>query len=279
LGDTTHLGVLSSGVHTAWALAAGGWLGVGNDPVYVKSRCFETFPFPSAETGLTPALSERIRSIAVQLDAHRKSRLAEHTKLTLTGIYNVLEKLRAGEQLTLKEKSINEDGLVGVLKTLHDELDTAVLAAYGWSDLSLPTDTDTLLQRVVELNLTRFNEETAGLVRWLRPEYQQQMSTEDQQTMDMQNGEETAVPSDKAKSTETKLPVAQVAWPVGLAVQIKAVADALAAAGGALDLEGLALRFNGRGRWRERLPTILDALVALGRALPHDNGGWVDSGR
>jgi hypothetical protein len=64
-----------------------------------------------------------------------------------------------------------------------------------------------------------------------------------------------------------------------LAVQIKAVADALADAGGALDLDTLAQRFNGRGRWRERLPTILDALVALGRALPHDNGGWVDSGR
>ena len=40
------LGVLSSRVHVAWALAAGGRLGVGNDPRYNKTRCFETFPFP-----------------------------------------------------------------------------------------------------------------------------------------------------------------------------------------------------------------------------------------
>ena len=32
-------------------------------------------------------------------------------------------------------------------------------------------------------------------------------------------------------------------------------------------------------RWRERLPTILDALVALGRARMVDGRGWVDAGR
>ncbi|WP_343036101.1 class I SAM-dependent DNA methyltransferase, partial [Aromatoleum toluvorans] len=44
--DGFPLGVLSSRVHVAWALAAGGRLGVGNDPRYNKTRCFETFPFP-----------------------------------------------------------------------------------------------------------------------------------------------------------------------------------------------------------------------------------------
>ncbi|WP_369690176.1 hypothetical protein [Ectopseudomonas oleovorans] len=29
-------------------MAAGGRLGVGNDPRYNKTRCFETFPFPDA---------------------------------------------------------------------------------------------------------------------------------------------------------------------------------------------------------------------------------------
>jgi hypothetical protein len=32
----------------------------------------------------------------------------------------------------------------------------------------------------------------------------------------------------------------------------------------------LAARFAGRGRWRERLPKILDMLVALGRAHVHE---------
>ena len=37
-----------------------------------------------------------IRAPAEKLDAHRKRVLAEHPHLTLTGLYNVLEKLRAG---------------------------------------------------------------------------------------------------------------------------------------------------------------------------------------
>ena len=38
----------------------------------------------------------RIRQIAERLDANRKRVLAEHAHLTLTGLYNVLERLRAG---------------------------------------------------------------------------------------------------------------------------------------------------------------------------------------
>ena len=48
LDDAYFLGVLSSRIHVTWALAAGSWLGVGNDPVYVKTACFEKFPFPAA---------------------------------------------------------------------------------------------------------------------------------------------------------------------------------------------------------------------------------------
>jgi hypothetical protein len=44
------------------------------------------------------------------------------------------------------------------------------------------------------------------------------------------------------------------------------VADLLAATPAALDLEAIAARFKGKGRWRERLPMILDTLVAIGRA-------------
>ncbi|MEI2678907.1 MAG: hypothetical protein V9G29_14190 [Burkholderiaceae bacterium] len=84
-------------MHVDWALAAGGRLGVGNDPRYNKSRCFEPFPFPSDDTGLTPALTERIRQLAEQLDAHRKARQAAARGVTLTGLYNVLDKLRRGE--------------------------------------------------------------------------------------------------------------------------------------------------------------------------------------
>ena len=90
----------------------------------------------------------------------------------MTGMYNVLDKLRNGEPLNAAERSMNELGLVSVLQSLHDQLDAAVLQAYGWSDLSLPADTDALLLRLVELNTQRASEEATGLVRWLRPDFQ-----------------------------------------------------------------------------------------------------------
>lgn len=187
--DALLLGVLSSSVHVDWSLATGGWLGAGNDPVYNNTRCFEPFPFPHDDTGLTPALTERIRLLAEQLDAHRKARQAAHEGVTLTGLYNVLDKLRRGEPLSPKEKLLHEQGLVSVLQSLHDELDVAVLEAYGWSDLgAVPWSdetaraawTETLLERLVALNARRAAEEAGtlpgsppgGTIRWLRPEFQ-----------------------------------------------------------------------------------------------------------
>jgi hypothetical protein len=43
--------------------------------------------------------------------------------------------LKTGAALTAKEKVIHEDGLVAVLKSLHDQLDREVLSTYGWADL------------------------------------------------------------------------------------------------------------------------------------------------
>src|SRR5690554_6945881 len=173
LEDFVGLGVLSSRAHVLWALAAGGRLGVGNDPRYNKTRCFETFPFPEA----SETQKATIRDLAERLDAHRKRQQEQHPDLTLTGMYNVLEKLRAEEPLTAKEKTIHEQGLVSVLRELHDDLDRAVFDAYGWNDLAeqlvgLPGATtplpdkpeaqaaaeEELLKRLVELNAQRSEE-------------------------------------------------------------------------------------------------------------------------
>jgi hypothetical protein len=266
--DPRCLGVLSSCVHTKWALAAGGRLGVGNDPVYNKTRCFETFPFPDTDTGLTPALADRIRSLAEQLDAHRKERQAAHPELTLTGMYNVLEKLRTSEALTAKEKTIHEQGLVGVLRSLHDDLDAAVLEAYGWSDLTLPGQTDILLERLVELNAKRASEEAAGTVRWLRPAFQQPGATGQQGALDITTA------AARSPSVAAAAPKSQRPWPSNLPEQIKAVAEVLSDNGQALSLEAIAAHFKGRGRWRERLPTILETLEALGRAQRPQHESW-----
>ena len=275
------LGVLSSSVHVEWALSAGSWLGVGNDPVYVKTRCFEPFPFPHEDTGLTPVLTDRIRALAEQLDAHRKTQQAAHADLTLTGMYNVLQKLRIGEALNAKDKLIHSQGLVSVLKSLHDELDAAVLAAYGWADLQVAlanhahADTraaavETLLERLVALNARRAAEEAAGTVRWLRPSFQQRGAGVQTSLATEPDDADCASPEGATTTaTASATPVAAVpkrAWPAGLPEQIKAVAEVLASSGRPLSLPDLEARFNARGRWRERLPTILDTLEALGRA-------------
>src|SRR5208337_3844121 len=135
----------------------------------IRSRAASTrSPYPSPDD----LHKQRIRNIAEDLDAHRKRALAEHPHLTLTGLYNVLERLRARvapEALGQGEKRILEDGLVLILKELHDKLDAAVAEAYGWP-IDLP-DED-ILARLVALNKERAREEARGLIRWLRPEYQ-----------------------------------------------------------------------------------------------------------
>ncbi len=273
--DPVLFGVLSSQIHCLWALVAGGTL--EDRPRYNQTRCFETFAFPSDDTGLTPELAKRIGTLAEQIHTHRNARHAAFADATHTATYNVLEKLRSGEALTAREKVIHEHGLVSVLKSLHDELDAAVLKAYGWADLTLPADTDTLLLRLVELNAKRAAEEAAGTVRWLRPEFQQAGQGEQAA---LETGAEDADEGDDetAEAKPTKAAVVQRPWPTGLTEQIKAVAEVLAGAGRSLDLEGLAGHFNGRGRWRDRLPTLLDTLVALGRARVVDGGRWVDAG-
>ncbi|MDP3324366.1 MAG: class I SAM-dependent DNA methyltransferase [Hydrogenophaga sp.] len=298
--DALNLGVLSSQVHVEWALAAGGRLGVGNDPRYNKSRCFEPFPFPHDDTGLTPALTERIRQLAKQLDAHRKARQAAHESVTLTGLYNVLDKLRRGEPLSAKDKALHEQGLVSVLQSLHDELDAAVLQAYGWSDLgAVPWAdeaaraawTETLLERLVALNAKRAAEEAAGTVRWLRPEFQdparraaaasvapQPEPVGEQAGIDGVESEAEAEARTDAASDGVQTPVNASAataqpWPSTLPEQVRAVAQLLSASPAPLPLPAIEASFKGKGPWKKGLPRILETLEALGRAQ-RVGGGW-----
>ena len=97
-----------------------------------------------------------IRQLAEQLDAHRKRQQSLYPTLTMTDMYNVIDKLRSGEPLTEEDKAVHDQGLVSVLKQIHDDLDAAVFDAYGWPhDLS----DDEILRRLVELNRERAEEE------------------------------------------------------------------------------------------------------------------------
>ncbi len=265
LDDGFHLGVLSSKLHTLWALAAGGRLGVGNDPRYNKTRCFETFPFPSP----TPAQFARIGDLGETLDSHRKRQQSLHPSLTITGMYNVLGKLRSGEALTAKEKVIHEQGLVSVLKQIHDELDAAVFDAYGWP--SMLTDEE-ILERLVALNAVRAEEEKRGIVRWLRPEFQNPGGTKTAS----QGSLPTADEDEHGNTAPVERPQP---WPTTLPLRIGAVRDLLRQ-GGAPTFAMIRTSFAGAKP--KELQGILDSLAALGLAVSHeepDGRKWTAGGR
>ncbi|MFG1195696.1 class I SAM-dependent DNA methyltransferase, partial [Xanthobacter aminoxidans] len=73
-------GILQSRHHTMWALRYGAKHGVGNDPEYVHTKTFETFPFPE---GLAPnipaaAYADDPRAIAIAKAAARLNELREN---------------------------------------------------------------------------------------------------------------------------------------------------------------------------------------------------------
>ena len=163
--DPFLLGMLQSSLHEEWVIRIGGWLGVGNDNRYNNSRVFDPFPFPDTE----PKRRSAIADIAERLDSTRRSALSENEKLTMTGLYNLVSALRSGtlppelEQVAMRARA-------RIVAKLHEDLDAAVAAAYGWPADLPPAD---IVTRLVALNAERAAEEKAGKVRWLRPDYQE----------------------------------------------------------------------------------------------------------
>jgi hypothetical protein len=277
-GDAYILSVLSSATHVIWSFATGGRLGVGNDSVYNKTRCFDPFPFPDLPEG---ELKRRIRELGERLDAHRKAQQAAHPELTLTGIYNVLEKLRAGEALNAKEKIIHDQGLVTILKQIHDDLDAAVLEAYGWigditdgrmgeplADVLARGGPEgealeqELLTRLVALNHARAAEESRGQIRYLRPDYQNPAAA---QAPPEELGMSLPV-TPKHRSTETPAPSA---WPEKLPEQVALIRQYIGNHDNKVvapyDAESVSSHFGKKSKKRtEQIEGILETLKGLG---------------
>jgi type II restriction/modification system DNA methylase subunit YeeA len=138
--DDYFLGILHSRLHEVWSLATSSRHGVGNDPTYNNTTCFETFPFPyppGQEDQADPKV-QAVAGAARELVRLRDEWLnppglpaSELKQYTLTNLYN-----RRPDWLD----------------QAHKRLDAAVLDAYGWPhDL---TD-DEILERLLALNLER----------------------------------------------------------------------------------------------------------------------------
>jgi hypothetical protein len=251
------LAILTSRVHCIWALRAGGWLGQGNDSVYTKTRTFDPFPFPERNNGL----SDRLGRLAEELDATRKLVLAEHGDLNLTGLYNLLEKLRSGVSLTRAEEDAVSRGRVLILQDLHDQIDALTAQAYGWP---VDLNDEQILERLVALNAARAAEEAGGHVRWLRPEYQEPRFGK---ALTAKSGELAL------NATETATHKALPAFPTSRYEQPLAIESLLAAADRPLTAAELSRGFKRGGkRIERRIEEVLVTLERYGRVTPSAEG-------
>jgi hypothetical protein len=259
--DAFNLGILSSRFHVVWTLAQGGTL--EDRPRYTKSHCFDPFPFPSAND----FQKQPVRATAEDIDAHRKRVLSEHPHLTLTGLYNVLDKLRTGiapNALEAGDRRIFDDGLVLVLKELHDRLDAAVAEAYGWP---VNLSDEEILTRLVTLNKERAQEEARGVIRWLRPEYQIPRFGS---AIDRQAAAESGT------QIAAELPIGETAqkpsFPTADVAQTAAVMAALAASATPVASGAIASTFRQGRRIEAKVRSVLSALSRMGFVATNDGG-------
>jgi len=138
--DDYFFGVLHSRIHEVWTLATCSWHGVGNDPTYNTSSCFNTFPFPWSPAkepqgdGQFEAIAAAAKNLVQKRDTWLHPNGLEPTDLklrTLTNLYNT-------------RPTWFDDA--------HRSLDEAVSRAYGFNQAA--TD-EMILARLLALNLER----------------------------------------------------------------------------------------------------------------------------
>lgn len=159
-----------------------------------------------------------------------------------------------------------------------------MLRAYG---LSATADTDTILTHLVSLNQQRAAEEAQGMVRWLRPEFQnpQIPSSESLSKTELlahipRGLQGDLIPEAVKMGSEPAPQLAgAIAWPATLPEQVRAVVQALSSSASPLTVTQIEARFKGKGGWKKGLPTLLETLEALGRAQRSVGGDAGDGTR
>jgi hypothetical protein len=151
----TAFAVIQSQAHAEWARLLGS--SMKNDPRYTPTDCFETFPFPQPDPR---TVIPSVEAIGERLYTARASYMID-TNQGLTQTYNQLKAPNC------------DDPRILALRELHEDMDRAVLDAYGWTDLTVPPFCpktpddqraleqfqDTVIDRLFVLNAERAEEE------------------------------------------------------------------------------------------------------------------------
>jgi hypothetical protein len=129
LPPASGLPLLQSRVHEVWAKVMSS--SMKDDIRYGPTDCFETFPFPTAILDLTASnpthesTRQSLETIGERYHQFRAELMVRNNE-GLTSTYN-----------RFHDPAETSSGLLE-LRRLHGEMDQAVLAAYGWSDVAPP---------------------------------------------------------------------------------------------------------------------------------------------
>jgi hypothetical protein len=139
--DFTVFSFLQSTIHNIWAWQYGS--SMKSDLRYTPSVCFETFPLPLQ--AIEKQTEEEIYFIGKKYYEVREI-LMRKAKIGLTKLYNLFHNEKYNGELIV---------LVQKLRNLHIQLDTVILNAYEWNDISLKHDFYEL-EHLPEKDRTRF---------------------------------------------------------------------------------------------------------------------------
>ena len=129
--------IVQSTIHNEWARKYSSSLETRLR--YTPANCFETFPFPQNITGETEST---LVDIGEQYHEFRRQ-VMYRLRLGLTKTYNLFHTRDLSEDMV--ENACKQDKEITMqahkdiihLRKLHEQMDNAVLAAYGWTDIDL----------------------------------------------------------------------------------------------------------------------------------------------
>lgn len=127
MDEWKHLALLQSSVHSQWAhLQASS---MKDDARYTNADCFETFPFPAFlfDSATIDPTHEATRQSLEAIGEHYHQFRAELMVSNNEGLSSTYNRFH--------DPAETSSGLLE-LRRLHEEMDQAVLAAYGWGDVS-----------------------------------------------------------------------------------------------------------------------------------------------
>ena len=147
--------------------------------------------------------------------------------------------------------------------------------AYGWP---VTLTDEEILERLVALNAERAAEEQRGLIRWLRPEFQNPSGNAAKQkelAISSDDSEEPAEqPAAKGKAAK-KAAIKKLPLPSSLPEQVVAIRQQLTSSREPLTAADMAKRFS-RAK-SDRIEELLQSLVILGSAREVDGDRYVSA--